>query len=312
MLTRCSPLLVALLTPLTLACTDIDRAINQDPSPGACDLERRLGEPPRAIKQVKLQGVFNASGMVLDRHAEQRVVTGSDWVMGNPLPGLLEGTVPPSLVVSAAASGKMIEGRSAAKTVFELEGLSWKGSEIAALYQEGGKAFIQVGSTRTDLDTDAAGAATGKHSLRLFEGLAHNSGHWVVLMTISRQAAGGDPHPHQMEMYLASFKDGSGALAGVKGPVQTSNGEIIRELGGDLLRLPSGKFLIPGFNSRGLKVVSPDGTVLKQVDLDTRRVEGIAFDKKRCDLLLVRECAGPGDLCNEPPTLGTPLWIMSY
>jgi len=281
----------------------------------SCNLTQLMQKGPASLDRVTLNRVFNASGMVLDRKGPTRqVITGADWREGDPLPvNWKESEKPSLLTTSSADSGLFIDAPVLpAPKYSELEALTWAGSRLSALFQKGGNVTVGDTERQVILDTPAAEARVGKHRYPIYEGLAHTDGTWYVLMTISRQAKAGDQVRDKMEMYIVTFREETGGLMDVQGPVRHRDGRIVRELGGDLLRLDDGNYIIPGFYDEGLLLVDRSGQVITHVQMKVNRVEGIDLDRDACELLLARECHGTGHTCTEPTVTGTPLWVAGF
>lgn len=282
-----------------------------------CTLEEQLEDAPPTLHAVRLRQVYNASGMVLLRDGgRRRVATANDNRTTTPVPPQWTKrgypTPFPAITISDPETGAYISHSGRAGVPAETEALALREGALVRLVTPRGGAALVEGERVVTLEVKAV-----THKLPepiqevVFEGLARAPEGWVTVMTAARGEAQSEAQAEQYTLYLVTFAD-DGTLAGMAGPVRFGDGRLLHDFGGALDRLPSGNLILPGFFVRRVVIVDPRGIVLHELPLEVDRVEGVAWDGERCELLLVRECDGGGGQCNNSSVAGPPLWIARF
>ncbi len=257
--------------------------------------------------------VFNASGLANtirgSRPVAATICDYSEWRRDGPPPALI--------TFSALEDGAPVETSGKIGDTGGAEGLATRDGALAIIFEDKRSIVVREGGMDTVLDTQRLRVGLTPHVLDripaprdfFFEGVAAVKAGYVVLVTVRHDVAESDDDPGTpMALFLAHFK-ASGALDHVAGPIRYEDGRPYSDYGGALAIAPSGLAIVPGFYTSGMRLVAPDGRIVADIDIPTRRVEGVDWDPTSCRLSAVRECVGEGFECDELEPMGVPLWI---
>lgn len=273
---------------------------------------RVTGESEGAVKEIRLQRVSNASGLVLLTRKGRRVVATVDevdaWRRQEP--------PPPLVTFSDPVTGAPLGGQGAVGSLGEVEALTQKAGEVALLYKTGAQRVVLrhgdkdlplVGPGVIARLRQAARQAGATEPMYFeFEGLASTNRGWEVICSVVRPDARDTPRS-TMSVFRLAF-DASGALTRLSAPFRREDGTLHVDYAASLDVTASGDAIVGAFLGRGAYVAGWDGRV-RTIDLPVQRVEGIAWDPARKELWMVRECVGSGTDCAPGIHFGVPLWV---
>jgi hypothetical protein len=265
------------------------------------------------VRTIHLEGVSNASGLVIITRDGERLAATVDEVSQWTLPQ----DPPPLITWSSLVDGHMVGGQGKVAEYGEVEGLALMDGRIIFPYKTGRQSVVlRDGDQDLPLITtetlkqlrDRAVKVAGGPLFFEFEGVAQAAGGWELLVSVVRPNAKDTPKS-TMAVFRMSFKR-AGGLERISPPIRHADGTLYTDYGGALDVLESGLAVVPGFHTRGVSLVDWNGRIIHHIDLPTRRVEGVFWDEAAKELILVRECVGEGTRCKDGVHFGVPLWIV--
>ncbi len=259
---------------------------------------------------VALVRVSNASGLALVERDGELLVATVDEVDEWEGPG----DPPPLVTLSRPSDGVMVGGEGAAGAHGEVEALAVRDGRFAFPWKpHGQRVSIRDGDRDIEVVDEhvirrLAGAMGSDGWWFEFEGLDYHDGGWELVATAVERHARNAPASTAANFRLRTGADGT--FERLSPAIHHPDGRRYTDYAASLDVLPDGRALIGGFFEGGAVIVDPQGKIERRIELDTRRVEGIAWHQPTRRLFLVRECPGTGVDCASGNPFGTPLWVV--